>query len=235
MNASFLPRRRRHGRPLLAAPGAGADRAAGDLRHRRGHGIGGARSGPDRGRRHLGRQDRARRVGSQQCGDGQGAAGAEGRRHRPTRISRPRGCRCSRKTRRTAPAARSRSSATAPATASRSGCATSSRSPARSTRWSAPAPPISAASISRCPTPRSCSTTPANRRSPTPAARPRSMPRPPASRSARRSASRRKARPARSRSARWPSACAASPTPVAQGEETLQVTVSVSWAIKPGP
>jgi uncharacterized protein YggE len=25
---------------------------------------------------------------------------------------------------------------------------------------------------------------------------------------------------------------AASPTPVAQGEETLQVTVSVSWAIK---
>jgi len=26
---------------------------------------------------------------------------------------------------------------------------------------------------------------------------------------------------------------AASPTPVAQGEETLQVTVSVSWAIKP--
>jgi len=28
---------------------------------------------------------------------------------------------------------------------------------------------------------------------------------------------------------------AASPTPVAQGEETLQVSVSVSWAIKPGP
>ena len=27
---------------------------------------------------------------------------------------------------------------------------------------------------------------------------------------------------------------AVSPTPVAQGEETLQVSVSVSWAIKPG-
>ena len=43
-------------------------------------------------------------------------------------LSRPRGCRCSRKTRRTAPGPPP-SSATAPATASRSGCATSPRSP----------------------------------------------------------------------------------------------------------
>ena len=32
---------------------------------------------------------------------------------------------------------------------------------------------------------------------------------------------------------RWRRGMAASPTPVAQGEETLSITVSVSWAIKP--
>ena len=62
---------------------AGADDAAAcDFRDRRSERVGGARSGPDRRRRDLGRQDRARGVGGQQRGDGQGAAGAQGRRHR---------------------------------------------------------------------------------------------------------------------------------------------------------
>ena len=87
---------------------AGADdAAAGDFRHRRSHDLGGARSGADRGRRDLGRQDRARGVRRQQRRDGQGAAGAEGRRHRREGLSRPRGCRCSRNTRRTKSPARS--------------------------------------------------------------------------------------------------------------------------------
>ena len=70
------------------------------------------------------------------------------------------------------------------------------------------------------------------RRSPMRAARPRSMPRPPASRSARRSAFPKKARPAADvpqQDGRGDGLDA----PVAQGEETLSVTVSVSWAIKP--
>ena len=62
---------------------AGADNAAAcDFRDRRSERVGGARSGPDRRRRDVGRQDRARGVGSQQRRDGQGAAGAQGRRHR---------------------------------------------------------------------------------------------------------------------------------------------------------
>ena len=60
--------------------------------------------------------------------------------------SRPRGCRCSRNTRRTA-RGRRRSSAIAPAIASPCAFATSARSPASSTRWSAPAPTTSAISL----------------------------------------------------------------------------------------
>ena len=71
-------------------------------------------------------------------------------RHRGKGLSRPRGCRCSRNTRRTASGALAHRSAIAPATASPCSCTTSSRSRASSIRWSAPAPTISATSLSRC-------------------------------------------------------------------------------------
>ena len=78
-----LARRSRSLRRAARRARAGADSAAaGDFRHRRSHRVRCAGPGADRWRRHLGGQDRARGVGRQQCGDGQGAAGAEGRGHR---------------------------------------------------------------------------------------------------------------------------------------------------------
>jgi hypothetical protein len=84
-------------RTWLAAPAlAQTVAAACDFRDRRSERVGGARSGPDRRRRDIGSQDRARGVGRQQRGDGQGAAGAQGAPVSRKRTTRPRGCRCSR-------------------------------------------------------------------------------------------------------------------------------------------
>ena len=65
-----------------------------------------------------------------------------------------------------------------------------------------------------------------------PAARPRSTPRPPASRSATPLSISEEGAPAPMFRGKMAAPMAAG-APVAQGEETLSVTVSVSWAIKP--
>ena len=182
----------------------------------------------------LGSQDRARGLRGQQRGDGQGAAGAQGRRHRGEGHPDLAAVAAAANTSPTAPG-RPPSSAIAPATGS----------PIRLRDVTKVASVIDmlvgagANDIGGINFIGVASVETARRRPRT--GRRRCPPQGRNLRQGRRRHAGRAAQHLRGRRAR-PDAfsqvarrMAASPTPMAQGEETLQVTVSVSWAIKPAP